>query len=119
MTNMKNIIFYKTESGNCPVEKFLDDLAPKQAQKIVWVLNIVEEHINVPAKYFKKMVNTDDLWEVRVSFGSNIFRFLCFFDGSEIIVLTNAFQKKTQKTPKQAIRVAEKRMKDYLRMKTT
>lgn len=24
----------------------------KQAKKVIWVLNIVEEHINVPFKYF-------------------------------------------------------------------
>jgi len=63
------------------------------------------------------MVNTDNLWEVRVNFGSNIFRILCFFDGSEIIVLTHAFQKKTQKIPRQAIEIAEKPMKDYFKRK--
>jgi len=63
------------------------------------------------------MLNTDNLWEVRVNFGSNIFRILCFFDGSEIIILTHAFQKKTQKTPRQAIKIAEKRMKDYIKRK--
>jgi len=114
---MKEINFYRSESGKSPVEEFFDSLTAKQAKKVIWVLNMVEEHINVPSKYFKKMVNTDDLWEARVNFGSNIFRILCFFDGSEIIVLTYAFQKKTQKTPKQAIKIAEKRMKDYFKRK--
>lgn len=80
-------------------------------------LQLPEEHNNVPAKYFKKLVNTDDIWEVRISLGSNIFRLLCFFDGDAVIVLTHAFQKKTQKTPMQAITTAEKRMKDYFRRK--
>lgn len=114
---MKEINFYRSESGKSPVEEFLDNLTAKQAKKVVWVLNMVEEHINVPSKYFKKMVNTDNLWEVRVNLGSNIFRILCFFDGSEIIILTHAFQKKTQKTPRQAIKIAEKRMKDYFKRK--
>lgn len=114
---MKEINFYKAESGKSPVEEFLDNLTAKQAKKVVWVLNMVEEHINVPSKYFKKMVNTDNLWEVRVNLGSNIFRILCFFDGSEIIILTHAFQKKTQKTPRQAIKIAEKRMKNYFKRK--
>ena len=87
MDNMKEINFYRSGSGKSPVEESLDNLTAKQAKKVVWVLNIVEEHINVPSKYFKKMVNTDNLWEVRVNFGSNIFRILCFFDGSEIIIL--------------------------------
>lgn len=114
---MKEINFYRSESGKSPVEEFLDNLTAKQAKKVVWVLNMVEEHINVPSKYFKKMVNTDNLWEVRVNLGSNIFRILCFFDGSEIIILTHAFQKKTQKTPRQPIKIAEKRMKDYFKRK--
>ena len=97
------------------MEEFLDGLNAKQAQKVAWVLNIIEEFTKVPAKYFKKLVNTDDLWEVRVSSGSNIFRLLCFFDGEAVIVLTHAFQKKTQKTPKHAIKTAEQRMKDYFR----
>lgn len=114
---MRQIIFYRSESGNCPVEEFLDDLTAKQAKKIIWVLNIIEEYESVSAKYFKKLVNTNDLWEVRVSSGSNIFRLLCFFDGNDVIVLTHAFQKKTQKTPKQTLKIAEKRMNDYLRRK--
>jgi phage-related protein len=114
---MKEINFYRSESGKSPVEEFLDDLTAKQAKKVVWVLNLVEKHINVPSKYFKKMVNTDNLSEVRVNFGSNIFRILCFFDGSEIIILTHVFKKKTQKTPRQAIKIAEKRMKDYFKRK--
>lgn len=114
---MRELIFYRSESGKCPVEEFLDDLSAKRAKKVVWVLNIIEEYKNVSAKYFKKLVNTNDLWEVRVSSGSNIFRLLCFFDGDAVIVLTHAFQKKTQKTPKKAIKIAEKRMKDYIRRK--
>ena len=115
---MKEIVFYRSESGRCPVEEFLDGLNAKQAQKVVWVLNLIEEFSIVSSKYLKKLVNTDGLWEVRVSSGSNIFRLLCFFDGDAVIVLTHAFQKKTQKTPKQEIKTAEQRMKDYLKRKT-
>jgi phage-related protein len=35
-------------------------------------------------------------------------------DGKCPIVLTNGFQKKTQKTPKSEIRLAEERKKEYL-----
>ena len=53
----------------------MDSLSGKQAQKVVWVLRLIEEFEVVPSQYFKKMVNTKDLWEVRVSQASNIFRF--------------------------------------------
>jgi phage-related protein len=63
------------------------------------------------------MANTDDIWEARVRVGSNIFRLLGFFDGAKLVVMSHAFQKKTQKTPRQAIQLAEQRKQDYFRRK--
>ena len=40
---MKKIKFYKLLSGKSPVEEFLDSLSSKEAQKVVWVLNLIEE----------------------------------------------------------------------------
>ena len=114
---MRKILFYKTASGQNPIEDFLDSLSSKQAQKVTWVLKLVEDLERVPSIYFKKMVNTQDLWEVRVVIGSNIFRFLGFFDGPDLVVLAHAFQKKTPETPKQAIKIAEERKKEYFRRK--
>ena len=111
---MREIHFYRTESGICPVEEFLDSLSSKQAQKVTWVLQLIEEIDIVPVQYFKKLVNTDDIWEVRIQVGSNIFRILGFLDKERLVVLNHAFQKKTQKTPKKDIKLAEKRKQDYL-----
>lgn len=117
MKAMREIEFYRTGSGQNPIEDFLDQLPAKSAQKVTWVLRLVEDLDQVPSKYFKKLVNTQDLWEVRVSAGSNIFRLIGFFDGPNIVVVAHAFQKKTQKTPKRAIKIAEDRKKDYFRRK--
>jgi len=114
---MRDIIFYETASGQKPIEKFFDQLSAKQAQKVVWVLKLVEELDRVPTQYFKKLVNTDELWEVRVRIGSNIFRLIGFFDGPNLVILAHAFQKKTQKTPKADIEIAEDRKNDYFRRK--
>ncbi|MCP4415448.1 MAG: type II toxin-antitoxin system RelE/ParE family toxin [Chloroflexi bacterium] len=110
---MKEVNFYRNRSGHCPVEKFLNSLTGKQAQKVAWVLKLIEELDVVPRQYFKKLVNTDDIWEVRVQFGGNIFRLLGFFDGNTLLVLTGGFAKKTQKTPRQEIATAEQRKRDY------
>ena len=112
---VREIIFYRTESGSCPVEEFLDSLSAKHAQKATWVMQLVEELEIIPVKYFKKMTGTDGLWEIRVQSGNNIFRLFGFLEGNNIIVLNHAFQKKTQKTPKKEIQVSETRKKDYLR----
>lgn len=114
---MREIIFYRTEAGECPVEDFLDSLDSKQAQKVVWIMKIVEEFEHVSTKYLKKLKNTDDIWEIRVQQGNNIFRLLGFFDEEKFIILTNGFPKKTQKTPKSEIVLSEQRKKDYLRRK--
>ncbi|MHB8338527.1 MAG: type II toxin-antitoxin system RelE/ParE family toxin [Ignavibacteriaceae bacterium] len=58
-----------------------------------------------------------DIWEIRVQFGNNIFRFLGFYDGSKLIILTNAFANKSQKTKKDEIELAEQRKKEYYERK--
>jgi len=111
---MRTISFHCTERGDCPVEDFLDSLTGKQAQKVVWVLRLVEEMDALPAQYFRKLSDTQDIWEVRVQFGGDIFRPLGFFAHSTLLVLTNGFAKKTQKTPSQEIALAERRRQEYL-----
>ena len=110
---MREIIFYKTNSGKCPIEEYLDTLSSKQVEKIFFVLDLVEKMPIVPRNYFKKLESTNDIWEVRVQLGNNIFRLLGFFDGSELVILNHAFTKKTQKTPKKEIKTAENRKNDY------
>jgi phage-related protein len=111
---MRSISFYTTKSEKCPVKSHLDTLSDNQITKIAWVLKLVRELDLVPAKYFKKLTNTDDIWEVRVDVGKNTFRLLGFFQGRELIILTNSFQKKSQKTPMNEITLAETRKKDFL-----
>jgi phage-related protein len=110
---VREIIFYKTDSGKCPVEEYLDTLSNKQVEKIFFVLDLVENIPIVPRNYFKKLESTSDIWEVRVQLGNNIFRLLGFFDGSELVILNHAFTKKTQKSPKKEIKIAESRKTDY------
>ncbi|GAB4179462.1 MAG: type II toxin-antitoxin system RelE/ParE family toxin [Coleofasciculaceae cyanobacterium] len=114
---MREIIFYQNPSGRCPVEDYLDSLSGKQVQKVVWVLQIIEELEVVPTKFFKKLVNTDDIWEVRIQLGNNIFRLLGFIEDEQLVILTNGFTKKAQKTPKNEIELAEQRKKEYLSRK--
>ncbi len=111
---MREIFFYRTQNGKCPVEEFLNSLSTKQVEKAFFVLDLVENLNIVPRRFFKKLESTNDIWEVRVQYGGNIFRLLGFFDGAELVVLNHAFTKKTQKTPKKEIKIAEQRKKDYL-----
>ena len=114
---MREISFYRTASGHCPVEQFLDSIAARQAAKVTWTLHLIEELEFVPRQYFKKLVNTDDIWEIRVNIGRDAFRLLSFFDGPNLVVLNHAFAKKTRKTPKSDLHLAEQRKRDYFRRK--
>ena len=114
---MREIKFYKSNSGNCPVDDFLDSLSDKHVSKILWVLKLLKEIENIPGEYFKKMINTDGIWEVRAKSGSNSFRLFGFFDTNHFFILTNGFSKKSQKTPKGEIKLAQQRRKDYLERK--
>ena len=111
---MRTVNFYRLPNGNSPVEEFLDSLTGKQAQKVLWVLQLIEELDGIPRQYFKKLVDSEGIWEVRIQFGNDIFRLLSFFDGGTLLILTNGFAKKTQKTPTQEIALAVRRKEDYL-----
>ena len=40
---MKEIRFYTTATGRCPVQEHLDALPDKVAQKVAWVLRVVRD----------------------------------------------------------------------------
>jgi phage-related protein len=108
------IIFYRTEKGRCPVADFLDSMPPKVAQKMAWVLKLVQELDIIPGQYFRKLTAADELWECRVVFGGNTYRILAFYHGKNQMVLTHGFMKKTPKTPLQEIEEAKRLRADYL-----
>jgi phage-related protein len=115
MNVRRKILFYRTVDGKCPVADFLDSLPGKDAQKIAWVLKLLEELDRIPIIYFKKLEGTDGLWECRIQFGSNYYRILCFFINNSTIVLTNGFIKKGKKTPKIEIEKGDVYRRDFLR----
>ena len=110
----RKIIFYTTADGKRPVQDFLDALPGKTAQKVVWVLRLLEDLEMVPATYFKKLAGAEEIWECRIQYESNIYRILCFFDSHSVVILTHGFEKKSMKTPRREIERAETYRRDYL-----
>ena len=93
-------------------EDFLIEQTPKEQVKILQVLRLIEELDVIPANFLKHIEGTDGLYEVRVSFSRKAFRIFCCFY-ARFVVLLNAFLKKTQKTPKEQIELAEMLMRKY------
>ena len=85
--------------------------------KIEYVLDLVRFERQVPIKFFKKLESTDGIYEVRVITSQKSIRILCFQDEGTLVILTNAFVKKTQKTPKNEIKLAEHLKVQYLKQK--
>lgn len=98
-------------------ENHFKDFYTKQSlvvrKKIDWTLLLVRNTRIVPAKFLKYLVNSDGIWEVRITAGDGIYRILCFFDDGNVVILLGGFQKKTQKTPKKEIKKAERLKREY------
>lgn len=79
--------------------------------KVLYVLMLLRTQDRLPTKFIKAI--RDGLFEVRIEFNSNIYRIFFVFDGNRIVVLFNAFQKKSQKTPANEIKKALKLKEEY------
>lgn len=86
-------------------------------EKIGYVFRIIKTVNKVPEKFLKHIEGTDGLYEIRIEVESNIFRIFCCFDKGNIVILFNAFHKKSQKTPKQEIALALRLKKEYFNKK--
>lgn len=109
---VREIIFFGDK-----VLDFYSSQESKVQTKMEYVLDLVRFEQRVPKKFFKKLENTNGIYEVRVITSQKSIRILCFQDDGNLIVLTNGFIKKTQKTPKREIKYAEKLKKEYLKLK--
>jgi len=94
--------------------KFYQKQEEKVQQKIEYVLDLIRYESNVPSRFFKNLKDTDGIFEIRVITTFKSIRILCFIDEGSLVVLTNCFIKKTQKTPKKEIRLAERLKNEYL-----
>lgn len=112
MKELRKLKFYKEL-----FIEFYTKLSPTVQKKYDYVFIVVRQSDRIPIKFFKKLTDTDNIYEIRVEANSNIFRTFCCFDGENVVVLFNSIQKKSQKTPKRIIQKAEKLRKEYFNEK--
>jgi phage-related protein len=105
-----NAVFYRNRSGTEPVRDWLKGL-PKQDRKAIG-----EDIAYVQFKWPIGKPRVDHLrgsiWEVRTSLGNRIARTL-FAVAQGQMVLLHGFIKKTQRTPSEAIDLAQQRFKEW------
>lgn len=112
MTKERQIIFH----GHY-FQDFYLEVNDSVKEKIGYIFRVIKTVDKVAEKFLKHIEGTDGIYEIRIEVGSNIYRIFCCFDKGNLVVLFNAFQKKTQKTPKQEIELAKKLKKEYFTSK--
>src|SRR6185437_1833121 len=109
---MREISFYETDFGDKPIEEFLVTLEPAARAKVVRTLEMLRTLPVIPSKFWRKL-SDQTLWEVRTEYAGNIYRILATTAKGNRVILLHGFQKKSQKTPRQDMEIAQQRQKRY------
>ncbi len=94
LKEVRKLVFYESYFSD-----FISQQSNTVRRKINFVLFIITTAERIPARFFKHLEGTDGLYEIRVEFQGNAYRIFCCFDKGKVVVLFNAFHKKSQKTP--------------------
>ncbi|MFI5333222.1 MAG: type II toxin-antitoxin system RelE/ParE family toxin [Candidatus Babeliales bacterium] len=105
------VIFYAELSGNEPVREWLKELKVEDRKKIGNDIMVVEYNWPVGMPLVKPL--TKGLREVRTTLDNRIARVI-FLIKNKNMVLLHGFIKKTEQTPIQDLRLAEKRASLFL-----
>lgn len=110
LCTMRKIIAYKNYFSD-----FIKKLSTDEINKIRRALDLFKVEDRMP-RHFIKFIR-DGVYEFRVNYGNNEFRIFFIYDGDTVVVLFNAFKKKTQKTPDNEIKKAIKLKEEYYEAK--
>jgi phage-related protein len=106
------IYFYRTAGGRCQAcdyARAMDDNHQAKAKR--WFVALAGMGRDLPEDYGKPL--RDGVWELRVIVHHHQHRFLYFF-WNDIIVVTNAFLKKSAKVPGAEIERSRNAMADWI-----
>ena len=112
MTRERQIVFHEHY-----FQEFYLGVNDSVKEKIGFVFRVIKTVEQIPEKFLKHIEGTDGIFEIRIKVGTNIYRIFCCFDKGDLVVLFNAFQKKSQKTPKQEIELALNLKNEYFTLK--
>ena len=110
---MFKVEFFALTDGSMPALETIRSITDlKLKAKVFRSLRLLETFGNQLGEPDTKHLR-NGIYELRTKQGSNIFRNLFFYHRGKVIVVTNGFIKKTQKTPEAEIVLAERRRSDY------
>lgn len=108
------VIYYKKQSGECPVKEFIDSRNINNQQKIAAILDLLQETGNNLPRPFADYLH-DGIYELRVKLSGDETRTLYFFCFETYIVLTHSFIKTSRRVPMSEISKALKYKDDFLK----
>lgn len=108
------MIYYKKQSGECPVKEFIDSRNINNQQKIAAILDLLQETGNNLPRPFADYLR-DGIYELRVKLSGDETRTLYFFCFETYIVLTHSFIKTSRRVPMSEISKALKYKDDFLK----
>lgn len=112
-----DIIFFE-KNDRCPVIEFLLDIRDKKLmEKTLMNIAILAVEGNNSRSPLSKYIS-DDIFELRLNYSSNITQIFYFFVFGSSIILTNGYIKKDQKLAEKEFEKAKKYRNIYLRTKT-
>ena len=108
------VVFYRSESGNEPVRKWLKELPREDRRQIGEDIKTVQIGWPLGMPLIRKI--DKDLWEVRTTLESGIAR-VFFTVEEDYMILLHGFIKKSQRTPQNELKTALARLGNYKRGK--
>ncbi len=110
MSKKINVVFYRTEAGNEPVREWLLSLEKEDKKTVGVDIKTVEYGWPIGMPVCKPLGK--GLYEVRSHISSKRIARVIFIIIDNQMILLHGFIKKTQKTPKEEIALALKRVKE-------
>ena len=112
---MKQIYFYKTSSGKEVITDFIDNLDEISKGRVRNGVRLLGNHglDLMKNRSIKKISQKPDIFESRIIGKKQVRLLFATYDKNTYLVV-HVFIKKTQQTPKQDIRLAQKRVKEYI-----
>ena len=114
MAERFSIEYVVLPSGRVPAREFIDSLDDEATAQIdAFIQRLAVHGPRMHGKFVHKL--TGSLLELRVKHFDRIFRVLFFYQPGALIVVTSAFQKKSERTPCAEIERAERLRKLWLK----
>jgi len=108
-----SVIFYRSASGRCPIEEFVEDLPIEDAREVVASIAALGELGNAARRPLADYIE-DGIYELRARRLRKQFRVLYTFAGRDTILLLTGFVKKTKAVPPQRLQKARALRKNYV-----